>query len=51
MCAQGSLICTLVEDKVFIIFSRPLYHRYMPIMGTYPQKISFKLLILGTKKS
>jgi hypothetical protein len=40
-----------VEDKIFTIFSRPFYCRYMPTMGTYPQKASFRSLILGTQKS
>jgi hypothetical protein len=35
---------------MFNIFSHPLYSRYMPTMETYPQKASYRLLILGTKK-
>jgi hypothetical protein len=49
--AQGSLIYALVENKIFTIFSLILYYGYMPTMETYPQKASFRLLILDTKKS
>jgi hypothetical protein len=51
MCTQGSLIYTLVENKIFIIFSLPLYHKYIFAMEIYPQKVAFRLLILDTKKS
>jgi hypothetical protein len=51
MRARASPICTLVEDKIFTIFSRPFYYRYMPTMETYPQKASFRSLILDTRKS
>jgi hypothetical protein len=43
MCTKEPYL--LVEDKVSIIFSCSLYCRYMPTMGTYPQKASFRLLI------
>jgi hypothetical protein len=48
---QENLICTLVEDKIFTIFNCPIYHRYIPTMEIYPQKVAFRLLILGSKKS
>jgi hypothetical protein len=51
MHAQMSLICSLVEDKIFIIFSFHLHHRYMPIRRIYTQNLAFRLLILDTQKS
>lgn len=51
MCVQGSLICTFVENKTFIIFNLPFYHKYIFAMEIYPQKVAFRLFILDTKKS
>jgi hypothetical protein len=51
MHAQMSLICSLVEDKIFIIFSCPLHHKYMPTRRAHIQNLAFRLLILGTQKS
>jgi hypothetical protein len=36
MHAQKSLVCTHVEDKIFIIFIFLLHHRYIPIIRLYP---------------
>jgi hypothetical protein len=51
MHAEMILIYSLVEDKIFTIFSFPLHHRYMPIRRIYIQNLAFRLLILDTQKS
>jgi hypothetical protein len=47
MHAQMSLVCNLVQDKIFTILSFSLHHRYIPITRLYTQNLAFRLLILG----
>jgi hypothetical protein len=50
MHVQMSLLCSLIEDKIFTIFSFSLHHKYMPITRIYTQNLASRLLILGTQK-